>query len=551
MSHFSFTDTSIIMNKGLWSEEEIFLAQCLNMQIKMDSMSVVADLKTTAPVALKHFLGSCFTFLDDKDNTAQKETIHNDIRDRYVTLRNIFNNELLSKLPYREKLKKHQREGLWLSAYKPYNYFAFDMRLGKTITAASLSLMHDINCTLVIAPQNAKWGWYRSLVEDFGYDPNHFTILDASAKRTVRSFLYEKFVIINYDVLEKYIPYLKERPFGHIALDESHRIKNFDSGRFKKVKKIVDMNEGARVSYLSGTPIGNRCNDVFAYHKLVDLPLGHDYKKFMNDFTHSVFIRNNLKVKSGKNLDKLNIMMSNFMIRKTRKECTDIPDTIFTKVYFRLDDYKEEYYKILKEAATNGTGGAAANSINHRLNILVSKSKIPGIIDLAENIIENNGKVVIFTNYTEPLLLLEDYFKERCFVIRGGVSTDKRRLYEQQFRDDPEKQVWIANMEAGSEGSDLSVACDVIVCDFPMTPRPLRQATARTDNMNKVVPTNAHIAIAEESIDEMLEALILDKAKDINVAIDGGKDVGDSIGNMPQLLLQQLIDKMNAEEKVE
>jgi SNF2 family DNA or RNA helicase len=161
----------------------------------------------------------------------------------------------------------------------------------------------------------------------------------------------------------------------------------------------------------------------------------------------------------------------------------------------------------------------------HSLNIITSKAKIHGIKELAETILETGKKVVIFGSYKEPLNELEAYFGKKCVKIDGSVDSWMRDQLVQRFHNDPEVTVFLGNMKAAGVGINLTNASDVIYLNFPLSPADLYQSMDRLDRIGQVSCVNVHYTFCEDSIDDDIYDLIVDKEKDIVALIDQGREV--------------------------
>ena len=333
-----------------------------------------------------------------------------------------------------------------------------------------------------------------------------------------------------------------------ILVSNCVKVKNHATSNHKNIASIIstlkEQGVNPKITMLSGMPIRNRVNDLFAYFKLVGHHLGKNYAKFMRDFTHTSAAFGGQKVKGGKNLDELFVKMSNFMIRKTRAECMDVPKKITKNLYFEMGDYKAEFEKALEELAQTRNVMDIEKYI-HTLNIITSKSKITGIIDVAESLIEAGKKIVIFSSYNEPLRLLEEYFKERCVKVTGAVVDPREREHlRTRFWEEEKIEVFLGNRMACSMGIDLSCASDVIHCDFSLVPDEIEQANARVDHMKKNKEINIYHSFAEGSLDEDLLALISSKAKDINAVINRDNKGQLNYENIPQELYKKMLERL-------
>ncbi len=548
MTDVSITaDNKVRFQKKLWDDTEIVLAKCYNFSIDITSVVgiIEADPMFTDKRAMFEFIKFSFkSFSESTVHEHRRNAFYESLSSIYKGLDNAATEMINRFLPYADKLYAHQVESIQQTFYKKHNFLALDMGLGKSLISASISRIHQIPRTVIVCPAAVKWNWFRDLTSKFGFNELYFTILDSSKYRCVKAF-NERFVIINYDILEKFSKELCSAPVGHFILDEAHYLKSHHIGRYKSFKKIAEQFPDARITLLSGTPVKNRVNDVFAYLKLIGHELGNNHKKFMDTYTLSTTTRGGSKVSGGKNLNDLYIKMANFMIRKTKEECLDLPGKIYLQYKYELDDYREEYNAVIEDLAKQKTISSLTGNLNS-LNIITSKAKKKGIIEIANNIIEQGKKVVIFGGYREPLNDLELHFGNACVKIDGSVPAYERDQRVQRFTNDPECTVFLGNMVAAGVGINLTVASDVIFMNFPFTPAELYQATDRCDRIGQKSCVNVHYTFCDESIDEYIYEIIMDKERDINTLIDRGKEV-----NLRENITELLIKKLLKREDVE
>jgi SNF2 family DNA or RNA helicase len=516
-------DRTVRFQKKLWAESEIILAKCFGFEIDIDSGRMHANLAMTSKKSLFEFIRIAFkNFSESPTETERRNMFFGEVQGCYDQIDYQADLQIKPRLPYYDSFYDHQKQGLREVFYKKHNFLAYEMGLGKSLTSASISRVFQIPRTVIVCPAAVKWNWYRDLVK-FGYNELYFTILDSSKYKTVRAF-NERFVIINYDMLPNFEKELCKLPVGHFILDEAHYLKNHNSARYKNLKKVIDQHTDPRITFLSGTPITNRVNDVFAYLKLIGHELGQSHKKFLDEYTIKTTNRGGERVTGGRNLQDLHIKLSNFMIRKTKEECLDLPGKIFMSYRFEMDDYRDEYNKIIEEMSKNKDISSLTGNI-HSLNIITSKAKIHGIKELAETILETGKKVVIFGSYKEPLNELEAYFGKKCVKIDGSVDSWMRDQLVQRFHNDPEVTVFLGNMKAAGVGINLTNASDVIYLNFPLSPADLYQSMDRLDRIGQVSCVNVHYTFCEDSIDDDIYDLIVDKEKDIVALIDQGREV--------------------------
>lgn len=525
--------------KSYWSPDEILMAQCFGFKYDVELELITCIVCKTAKRPLFEFIKKSFkNFNESVLEKPRKVAFYEELKNVYTSLEKEVDSKIEITLPYSKDLFKHQTDVIKEAYYKKYNFLALQMGLGKTLTSASLSRLWQSQCTLIICPSAVKWNWYRDLVK-FKYNELFFTILDASKKRSIKGF-QERFVIVNYESLEKFMSYILHLPIEHIICDEAHGLKNISSYKFLNTSKIVKNFPNSKLTLLSGTPIKNRVDDMYAYLKLIKHRLGLKKEDFLIKYTTRV----KFKITGGQNLDDLRIKTSNFMIRKTKEECLDLPDKIYLSYRYELDDYKKEYDKLIEELSEQKSH-AAANGNIHALNNITAKSKVKGIIEIANSIIEQGRKVVIFGGYTEPLEMLESHFKDSCVKITGSVNSFDRDGLIQRFHNDPKCNVFLGNLIAAGVGINLTNASDVIFINFPFTDAEFQQGIDRCHRIGQKNSVNVHLTFCEESLDDYIFDIIQSKALDANKLIDNNSNDSVASASFTEILIKKIFKGKN------
>lgn len=530
----------VCFKKKLWHETEILLARCFFFDVDINTGTIISVIKFTAKRSLYEFIKLSFkNFSESPLESDRRNDFYAQLSKCYDHYNGIVEEQIKLKLPYYASLYSHQSDTIKESYYKQYNFYALEMGLGKSLTAASLSRLHKCKRTVIFCPAAVKFNWYRDLI-GFEFNELYFTMLDSRKSRGFKA-LMERFVIVNYDIADKFLEELLSSPIDHFILDEAQNLKNHNTAKFKAVKKIVDANLHAKITLLSGTPIVNRINDAFAYLKLIGHELGANYTKFLKEYTITSTIRGNTKVSGGKNLQDLYVKLSNLMIRKTKAQCLDLPEKIFFNYRYDLDDYREQYDNVIKELSEAKEISTLTGNL-HSLNIITSKAKLKGIIEIAEEILEQGRKVVIFGSYTAPIEELEKYFGNKCVKIVGSVDAYTRDQHVQKFHNDETCKVVLANMIAGGVGINLTNSSDVIFINFPFVPAHLHQATDRLHRIGQKSCVNVHYTFCTDSVDEYIWDILMDKSIDINSLIDNGKEEIER-GSMVEILIKKLLKR--------
>lgn len=546
---------TFLLSKYIWNDDDRITSKCINLS-EENEFSFKGDVRTIWPEALKKYLERVFrNELYQLGNEHYKEIVLSQLREMYKLVRQEFNGTIKPRINYARPLFKHQIDAIYLMLQHRVNLLSFDMGLGKTITSATISHVLDLKRTCIIAPSGVKWNWYHDMCDDWGYNPMHWTILDAVKSRCHYAFI-ENFVVVNYENVTKHMDHLMRSPIDHFIIDEAHLLKNPTTQRFAAVANLVNKYPNARITMLTGTPITNRVNDMFSYYKLSGHLLGKNKSYFEKQYVKK---SGGLKGKiiGAKNMDELRVRHSNLIIRKKTAECIDLPDLIINKYYMDEAEMSIEYQETLKQMYQNRIAlqeaqesksirqleGAISGNV-HTLNRILATCKVNKVIELVDTLWEEGRKVIVFSGYTAPLELLEAHYKEKCIKIDGSISSQKRSILIEKYKTDKNCHVFLGQDQAAGVGINVVNSYDVIFMNFPFTPDRLEQSWKRSHRIGQKMPVNAYLTIVKNSIDEHIYGIINDKSKDINKLVDKNrKGTIDYETNVMDLVFNKLIDQ--------
>lgn len=545
--------------KPVWNDNEMELAACLS--IKFKDGYYICDIRVTNNKSLFEFLKICFpSILLSNDSKVFRTELFSRLKSMYFDLNEEFLSSHYPTLGYDRELYDHQKEALAQMMYRKVNLLAFEQGLGKTITSASMSKLLKVSRTIIVSPTLVKWNWLEDCSKDWGYDPLLWSILDRNKSKCLHAFLTERFVVVNYEMIEKHWAYLIKSDVGHIIFDECHLIKNQKTRRFKHSFNLVKHFPNARVTLLSGTPFTNRITDMYAYLKIAQHPLGKSVMKFKEKYAVTSGMRGN-KVMGAKNVDDLRAKISNFMIRRKADECLDLPDLIIKNYYFDVGELTGEYSEKMDELAQmkveydtlqgkeKAQKGTQMRGNIHTLNRLASESKVEPIIKLIDSLHEQDKKVIVFSGYTAPLEMLEKHYGEQAIKINGQVGAHKRQALITRYKTDPNCKVFLGNFKAAGVGINLVNSNHVIFMNFPFTPDDLEQPYKRAHRIGQTEKVHVYYTLGRGTIDERVYEIIKDKSADINSLIDDNKNVV-NYGSLEGQLFKSLIADYNKKKGI-
>lgn len=529
-----------------------------NYQFKWNpSGEITIQVRGTTYNSLMSTIKALFPYSKQLWSKEYRAQVLSDINEAYQIFKDGFDNSVKEKCPLFSHMFEHQKDACRIQCYKQYTLLSFEQGLGKSMSALLPSLILNTPVTLIIVPNSLKYNWMEEMTETwqnrFGYSVprSQITILSAGNKGIEATD--ERFVIINYDMVEKYFELLVQKNIKRVIIDECHYIKNRDAKRTKIIKELVaKLNQISycSVSFLSGTPAPNKIVDIFSYLEISRHPWGANYRKFVNNFCFTKNTGFGEKIIEGRNIDQLSKDIENFMIRRLKSECLDLPPKRYIKIDFENEEYDSmynvAYQELLKKIMESG-GKRSVDSMSslNVLQIITAKAKAKPCIELANQIIsdvtiDKNGverpkKVAIMCNFKEPLKILRDHFKDKCIQIDGSVDAEERMSLVNKFRNNDDVQVFLGQTTAAGVGLNMTECSDVIFLNFPYTRAEIEQAADRFHRIGQIHSVNVYFSVLVGKIDELIYKIVVGKYKDISKLIDNVVDntetinVGDEI----------------------
>lgn len=146
-------------------------------------------------------------------------------------------------------------------------------------------------------------------------------------------------------------------------------------------------------------------------------------------------------------------------------------------------------------------------------------------LDRIENdireVVEEGERAVLFSQFTDPLNVLQERLGSRAIVYDGNTRHSLRNEIQLDFdvktaSKQPRWDVVLCNFKAAGEGLNLNTASQMFILDEKWNPAYMTQAYGRIDRMGQTRDTTIHTYRVEDSIDEWMAALIATKGDMIN-----------------------------------
>lgn len=345
--------------------------------------------------------------------------------------------------------------------------------------------------------------------------------------------------IINYDLLERDFEKLNAIPFTSTTLDETHFIKGVSNmGEPSSKRAIFAMALATKCEYvfsLTGTPITNKPKDIFNLLKITDHILAKNFFNFGKEYCNGSNNGFGWNFDGSSNEQSLHKAIKPILLRRLKKDMLDLPEKVrrFIPVEINMGEYNsavDEYLAKKPKFSSIGAHLPYLVTIKH----ILAKAKVQSTIEIAENILEGDESVVIFTNYQAVVDNLMEHFGGLATKITGSCNIKNRQQAVEDFQSG-KKKVMIANIIAGGVGITLIEGNNLIFNDFDWVPANHFQAEDRIHRIGQTKNcTINYVYVEGAEIDEYMSEMLERKSKYINQIIDGGE--GDQLDFQKEMI---------------
>ena len=427
----------------------------------------------------------------------------------------------------------HQKEAIQKLVENKKYILADDMGLGKTTSTIIAALESGAKKILIICPATLKINWKRE-IENY----SDRTIYIAEGKHFSTE---HDFVIINYDILKNFHDSKKKDDsqilasnFDLVVIDEAHYIKNAQAQRTKLINDIVKKVD--RLWLLTGTPMTSRPIDYYNLLSLVDSPVAKNWMayviRYCSGYQFKVGPRKVWNVMGSSNLEELRERTSNTITRRLKEDVLDLPDKIITPVYLRLKskDYEElmgEYYNWYEKNPDESKSLTVQFTKLTKVRQVVANEKISQTIELAENILEQGKKVIIFCNFTDSLNQIVQHFGKSAVKVDGSMTKQDRQFSVDQFQENEKIKVFVGNIKAAGVGLTLTAAEAVIMNDLSFLPSDHAQAEDRAYRFGQKNNVLVYYPIFENTIEGVIYDILNNKKQVIATVMGDNLNGGD------------------------
>ncbi len=469
-------------------------------------------------------------------------------------------------------LRPYQQRGFsWMYRNAQIGFgsvIADDMGLGKTLQVITTLLKYkedgllENEKALVVAPTGLLTNW---LAEIEKFAPGLRAVIYHGTNRKLAKDKDYDVAITSYGIARSDANSLKKKKWHSLVIDEAQNIKNINTEQTKAIKTIGANNFIA----MSGTPVENRLSELWSIMDYSNRGFLGNIKEFNEAYGNPIQQFNDAAA-----AEKLRKVTAPFMMRRLKSDrsiISDLPDKIEMDCFSTLA--KEQaglYEKTLQKAMEEIEGietldnkslfvrqGLVLQMIlalkqicNHptqflKNNILDASlsGKLELLFDKLDSIIDNNEKVLIFTQFTEMGNLLKHFiterYKEAPLFYHGGCSLKQRKEMVENFQTNRAEKIFILSLKAAGTGLNLTAANHVIHYDLWWNPAVESQATDRAYRIGQKSNVMVHRFITKNTFEEKINEMIQAKKALANMTVATGENW---IGNLSNKELKTLFE---------
>jgi len=427
----------------------------------------------------------------------------NNVGNREITLTGEFIEEVNQiEIPTGFEFKtnpfNHQSEGFEYGLKYDKFLLGDEQGLGKTKQVIDIAVAKKLikgykHCLIICGVNGLKWNWQAEIgvhsnegswILGTRYNGKGKAKVGSSKDKLadLNNLPDSYFLITNVESLrdkgicEKVKELCDNGTIGMVAIDEIHKCKNPASQQGKALLKI---DEATTKIAMTGTPIMNTPLDTYVPLKW----LGQEKHSFYQFKNHYCVMGGygGYEVVGYKNLGELQNRIDKIMLRRLKKDVLDLPEKIYTTEYVEMSKEQQKIYNEVREELKENidkimiSPNPLAQLIRLRqatgytgiLSSTIKQSaKLDRLEELVEEIVDNGGKCLIFSNWTDMTAPTFERLKRFNPAIITGETKD-RETQKDKFMNDDRCKVIIGTIGAMGTGLTLTAASTVIFLDSP------------------------------------------------------------------------------------
>lgn len=408
-----------------------------------------------------------------------------------------------------------------------HGILADDMGLGKTLQSITHILAevesgrNQDRPSLVIAPTSVVLNWQRE-VEKFAPDLSVLVLQGGGRKKHFRDIPRHDIVLSSYALLHRDLKTLTQYEFHLLILDEAQHIKNPGA----QVTQAACQLKAAHRLCLSGTPIENNLGELWSlmyflmpgllgsrdsfrgtYQTPIEKGESEAKRKALADRIGPLILRRT-KHDVAKELPPKTEILHEIEMSEAQKDLYEtVRSTMDKHVRQALAIRGQEAQIVFLDALLKLRQICCHPALLEEKHREIESAKFVHLVDLLETLREEGHRVLVFSQFTSMLALIERYLAENGYtwLKLTGATKDRQDLVE-RFQGG-EGEVFLISLKAGGTGLTLTGADNVIHYDPWWNPAAENQATDRAYRIGQDKPVFVHKLICRNTVEERIQQM--------------------------------------------
>lgn len=404
---------------------------------------------------------------------------------------------------------------------------ADDMGLGKTLQAIAhiLHVREEVKDAkaLIVAPTSVLPNWQAELAR---FAPDVECLLWHGSRRREDAGELDRagLVLTSYPLLARDEELLAAREHALIVLDEAHVLKNPRTAGFKAASAL----KAGQVVALSGTPVENRLNDIWALASLTNPGLLGSFEAFRKTYRTPIEKQDDKAARAA-----LGRRLRPFLLRRTKDQvAADLPPKTVIPERIELAEAQVRLYesqrllmqkRVREEIERVGLMRSQIVVLDAMLKLRqiccdpallpaglgegAASAKRTRLLEMLEELIDEGRRVIVFSQFTAMLdLIAADLDRAGTPYEQLRGTTRDRAKPVKRFQEGKVPLI-LVSLKAGGAGVNLTAADTVILYDPWWNPAVEAQAIDRAHRIGQDKPVFVHRLIATGTIEEKILAL--------------------------------------------
>lgn len=468
--------------------------------------------------------------------------------------------DLPEEFEFKTKPFSYQLEAIQYGLQKNSFLLGDEQGLGKTKDVIDLAIIKKHlygykHCLIVCCVNGLKWNWYEE-IKIHSNEAGWILGSRLNSKRKLRVLGNQEkyddlcnlpdnyFLITNVETLrdEEITDKLKELiesgEISMIAVDEIHKCKNPSS---QQGKGLLKLQKAECKIAMTGTPVTKWPLDTFTIFKW----LGYEKHSFYQFKKHYCVMGGygGHEVVSYKNLSEMQDRLDSIMIRRLKKDVTDLPPKIYMTEFVEMTAKQQIIYnEIHAEMRSNIDQVKISNNPLAQLIRLRQATGYTGILsgsvkesaklarmeELIDEATADGKKVIVYsqwTQITDEICRRLEMSAIKYVSITGQNTGEENHENEYLFQHDPSYKVCVGTIGALGTGFTLTAATVEIFVDEPWDKKTKEQAEDRAHRIGTSESPTIITLVTKDSIDERIQNIVYKKGVMSDFIVDGGAGV--------------------------